>query len=157
MKLSRHIGLLLAVVLCLSSCGMSQVKDITVTSVDVLYVVPTSTRSIDAKVRIGIDNPARSFAVDEMKGTIRYFDKPIAHFSTGPVQLEGRCGQVYDVPCTVTLAEGASYLDVMKMAAHRSLDGVYADIDLLAALRKNGVLRRLVTIRDVEISQLKSQ
>ena len=65
---------------------MSKVKDISLSSVGIAYVVPTSMRSMDAKLLLGINNPAMSFAVQEITGTIRYEEKPIAHFSTGSIE-----------------------------------------------------------------------
>ena len=97
MKTFRHILLALAVVLTAASCGVSKVKDISITSMGISYIVPTSTRSMDAKLVIGIDNPARSFAVQEITGTVKYNDKPLAHFVTGTLELEGKSTQEYEL------------------------------------------------------------
>ncbi|MBP3202598.1 MAG: LEA type 2 family protein [Bacteroidales bacterium] len=153
MKTFRHILLALAVVLTAASCGVSKVKDISITSMGISYIVPTSTRSMDAKLVIGIDNPARSFAVQEITGTVKYNDKPLAHFVTGTLELEGKSTQEYELPCTVTLDDGASLLDVLIIAAKRSLEGLTADIDVQAALKKNGVIRAPYKFRDLNLSQ----
>lgn len=152
MKPVRHIVLLLVAVLMLSSCGMSKVKDISLSSVDIAYIVPTSMRSMDGKLLLGINNPAMSFAVQEVTGTIRYKQKPIAHFVTGGIELQGKTDQVYELPCTVELAEGASLLDILVIASKRSLDGLKADVSIQAALKKNGVLRAPFTFEDLDIS-----
>ena len=152
MKPIRHIVLLLVAVLMLSSCGMSKVKDISLSSVDIAYIVPTSMRSMDGKLLLGINNPAMSFAVQEVTGTIRYKQKPIAHFVTGGIELQGKTDQVYELPCTVELAEGASLLDILVIASKRSLDGLKADVSIQAALKKNGVLRAPFTFEDLDIS-----
>ncbi len=155
MKTFRHIGLVLVMALSLmglSGCGASKLKDIALTSMDVSYVVPTSSRSMDAKLLLGIDNPAMAFTVQEVSGTIRYQDKELAHFVAGPVSLEARCQKEYEMPCTVTLAQGASLLDVLVIASRRSLEGLKADVDLQAALKKNGVLRAPFQYRDLDIA-----
>lgn len=144
--------MLILLVAFISSCGVSKVKDISLSSVDIAYAVPTSTRSMDAKLLLGINNPSISFTVQEITGTIRYEDKPIAHFRTGSVQLMGKTDQVYELPCTVTLAEGASLLDVLVIASRRTLQGLKADIDLQAALKKNGVLRAPYSFRDLDVA-----
>ena len=74
MKALRHIGIFIAAALALCSCGLSKVKDIAITDVGVAYIVPTSARSVDAKLLLDIDNPARSLAVHEVSGVIRYND-----------------------------------------------------------------------------------
>lgn len=154
-KAFRHIGIFLVAAFLLCSCGLSKVKDISVTSVGVAYIVPTSARSVDAKLLIGINNPARSFAVEDVSGVIRYMDKPIAHFVSGPLELEGKAEQTYELPCTVVLDEGVSILEVLLIAAKGSLEGLKADVDIQGALKKNGVLRAPLSFRDLDISQFK--
>ena len=153
MKRLRHILLAASVVLSVASCGISKVKDLSITSAGVGYIVPTSTRSMDAKLLLGIDNPARSFAVQEITGTIYYKEKPLAHFVTGGLEVEGKTEKAYELPCTVTLDEGASLLDVLVVAAKGSLEQLTADIDVQAALRKNGVLRAPFSFRGLQLSQ----
>ncbi len=155
MKAFRHIGIFLVAALLATSCDLAKVKEISITSVGVAYIVPTSTRSVDAKLLIGIDNPARTFAVQEMSGVIRYQDKPLAHFVTSPVELEGKSAQIYELPCSVRLAEGTSILELLVIASKGSLDGLKADVDIQGALKKNGVLRKPFTFRDLDISQFK--
>ncbi len=153
MKRCKHIGIFIVAALLCCACGMSKVKDISLTSVGIAYILPTSTRSMDAKLLLGIDNPAMSFAVQDITGTVRYQDKPIAHFTTGSIELQGKTEQVYELPCTIVLDEGASILDVLVIAAKRSLDGLKADVNIQAAIRKNGVLRAPFKYKDLEISQ----
>lgn len=152
MKAIRHIVWVLLAALLLCSCGVSKVKDISLSSVGISYIVPTSLRSMDGKLLLGINNPAMSFAVNEVTGTVRYNDKEIAHFYTGSLELEGKTDQVYELPCTVELAEGASLLDVLIIASKRSLQGLKADVDVQAALTKNGVLRAPFQFRDLDLS-----
>ena len=153
MKLLRHILIAVAVVLSVASCGVSKVKDMSITSMGISYIVPTSTRSMDAKLLIGINNPARSFAVQEITGTVYYKEKPVAHFVTGSLELEGKTVQEYELPCTVTLDDGASLLDVLVIASKHSLEGLTADLDIQAALKKNGVIRAPYKFRNLELSQ----
>lgn len=157
MKALRHIVLLLLLVLGISSCGVSKIKDISLSSVDIAYVVPTSARSLDAKLLLGIDNPSIDFAVQEVHGTIRYQEKPLAHFRTGGVELKGKTDQVYELPCTVTLDEGASLLDLLVIASRRSLEGLKADIDIQAALKKNGVLRAPWSFKDLDVDSFRQK
>ncbi len=152
-KAIKHIGIFLVAALLVCSCGMSKVKDISLTSVGVSYIIPTSLRSLDGKLLLGIYNPARSLAVQEVTGTVRFGDKPIAHFQTGSVELAAQSEQVYELPCTVTLADGASLLDVLVIASKGSLEGLKADVDIQGALKKNGVLRAPIKFRDLDLSR----
>ena len=154
MKAFRHIGIFLVAALALCSCGVSKVRDMSLTSVGIMYIVPTSARSMDAKLELGINNPAMAFAVQEVTGTVRYNDKELAHFMTGPMQLEGKTEQVYELPCTITLGEGASLLDILIVASKGNLKGLKADVDIYAALKKNGVLRAPFRFRDLDLHEL---
>ena len=154
MKAFRHIGIFLVAALALCSCGVSKVRDMSLTSVGIMYIVPTSARSMDAKLALGINHPAMAFAVQEVTGTVRYNDKELAHFMTGPMQLEGKTEQVYELPCTITLAEGASLLDILIVASKGNLKGLKADVDIYAALKKNGVLRAPFRFRDLDLHEL---
>ena len=152
LKSIRHIFILLLAVLLLSGCGVSKVKDISLSSVGIAYIVPTSMRSMDGKLLLGINNPAMTFAVQDVTGTVRYKDKAIAHFYTEGLELQGKTDQVYELPCTVELAEGASLLDILIIASKRSMEGLKADVDIQAALKKNGVLRAPFSFRDLDLS-----
>lgn len=153
MKRLFHILVTAALLLSVASCGMSKVKDIALTSVGIQYIVPTSARSMDAKLVLGINNPAMAFRVQDIKGVVYYQQKPLAHFVTGPIDLVGKSEQLYELPCSVTLDDNASLLDLLVIASKRSLEGLTADLDLQAALRKNGALRAPYTFRNVELSQ----
>ena len=155
MKAVKHIGIFLAAALLACSCGLSKVKEIAVTNVGIAYIVPTSARSVDAKLLLGINNPARKFAVQEVSGTLRYNEKPVAHFVTGPLELQAKTEETYELPCTVVLDEGVSILEVLLIAAKGSLEGLKADVDIQGALKKNGVLRAPISFRDLDISQFK--
>lgn len=156
MKAFRHIGIFLVAALLACSCGLSKVKDIAITSVGVEYIVPTSARSVDAKLMLGIDNPARSFAVQEINGDIRYQEKVIAHFTTGPIELQGKTAADYELPCSVRLADGVSILEVLVIATKGSMEGLKADVNIQGALHKNGVLRAPYSFKDLDISQFKN-
>ena len=155
MKALKHIGIFLAAALLACSCGLSKVKEIAVTNVGIAYIVPTSARSVDAKLLLGINNPARKFAVQEVSGTLRYNETPVAHFVTGPLELQAKTEETYELPCTVVLDEGVSILEVLLIAAKGSLEGLKADVDIQGALKKNGVLRAPISFRDLDISQFK--
>ncbi len=155
MKLFKHIGIFLVAALLACSCSLSKVKDIAIKQVGVAYIVPTSPRSVDAKLQLEIDNPSRSFSVREISGTILYQEKPIAHFITGPLELQGKTTASYELPCTVNLADGASLLEILMIAGKGSLDGLKADVDIQAALKKNGVIQKPLHFKGLDISQFK--
>ncbi len=140
MKAFRKIGILLALAVALvavSGCSIAKIKDLKVTSVGVKYLVPTSTRSMDAVLLLGLDNPSISFTVDDVRGVVKYYGREMVHFTAGELPVQARSVQVYELPCTALLAEKVSLLDLLAIAAKRSLDGMTADVTLHVKL-KNG-------------------
>jgi len=138
MKALRHIVVLLLVVLSATGCGISKIKDLSVSSLGVKYIVPTSSRSLDAVLLLGLDNPSVTFTVNDVTGDIRYYDRTLAHFTAGELPVQGKSVQVYELPCTVTLDDGISLLDLLVIASKKSLDGMTANVHLRAKL-KNGI------------------
>ena len=123
------IAMAAAIALILAG-GCSKIKEIQVTSVGVKYVTPVSARSVEGVLLLGIDNPAMGFTVSNVEGVIRHYDRVMGFFTAGTVPVMARTAQVYELPCTATLAEDVSFLDVMAIAARRSLDGMTADVTL---------------------------
>ena len=138
MKAFRKIGILLALAVALvavSGCSIAKIKDLKVTSVGVKYLVPTSTRSMDAVLLLGLDNPSISFTVDDVRGVVKYYGREMVHFTAGELPVQARSVQVYELPCTALLAEKVSLLDLLAIAAKRSLDGMTVDVTLHVKLR----------------------
>lgn len=156
MKALRRIGLaaLLAVTALVSAgCGVSKVRDIKLESAGVKYLVPTSAKSLDAVLLLEIDNPAMSFTVQDVTGDIRFFEQTVASFLAGPIALEKKSRQVYELPCTLTLDPSMSFLSLLALVArNRTLDGFKADINLYVA-NKNGTLKAPLTFKDMDLSQ----
>ena len=154
MKLLRKIGigaLFLAVLLGLWGCDIAKIKDLSVTSVGVKYLVPTSTRSMDAVLLLGLDNPSISFTVQDVSGVVKHYDREIARFTAGELPVQARSVQVYELPCTAVLSDNVSLLDLLAIAARRSMDGLTADVKLRVSLR--GGKGTVLTFNGIDLSQ----
>ena len=154
MELLRKIGigaLLLAVILAVSGCDVAKIKDLSVTSVGVKYLVPTSSRSMDAVLLLGLDNPSISFTVQDVTGVVKHYDREIAHFTAGELPVQARSVQVYELPCTAVLADKVSLLDLLAIAARRSMEGLTADVKLRVSLK--GGKGTVLTFNGIDLSQ----
>lgn len=136
MKRALHIVLFAVTVLVAASCGVDKVKDIKVTSVDFKYITPTSARSLDAVLLLGIDNPAPAINVSALEGIVSYGGREIVQVSAGELQLQKKSSQVYEVPCTASLVKGVSLLSLIPIFSG-SPEDLKADVRLHVAL-KNG-------------------
>lgn len=141
-----------AAALMAASCGVTRIKDIKIVSVGVKYVVPTSLRSMDAVLVLGIDNPAMTFNVKDVEGAIRIDERPFAVFTAGQMQIRGKEILAYELPCSVVLEPGVSLLDLLKLAGRGSLEGIKADINLNVA-SKNGTLQAPLKYKNIDLSE----
>ena len=153
MKGWRKIGLLCLVVaaaLAVTGCGIAKIRELRVTSVGVKYLVPTSSRSMDAVLLLGLDNPSVTFTVQDVSGTVRYYDREMVHFTAGELPVQARSAQVYELPCTAILADKVSLLDLLALGAKRSMDGMTVDVKLRVKL-KSGAGKTL-TFKNIDLS-----
>lgn len=146
----KVLFLLVAATLAVSGCSVAKIKDLKVTSVGVKYLVPTSSRSMDAVLLLGLDNPSITFTVDDIRGVVKYYDREMVQFTAGELPVQGKSAQVYELPCTAVLADKVSLLDLLAIAAKRSMDGMTADVKLHVKL-KNGAGTTL-SFNDLDLS-----
>ncbi len=154
MNFWRKIGtlaLLLAVFVAVTGCDVTKIKDLTVTSVGVKYIVPTSSRSMDAVLLLGLDNPSISFTVQDVSGVVKHYDRELAHFTAGELPVQARSAQVYELPCTAVLSDKVSLLDLLAIAARRSMEGMTVDVKLRVSLK--GGKGTVLTFNGLDLSQ----
>ena len=154
MSFWRKIGtlaLLLAAFWAVTGCDVTKIKDLTVTSVGVKYIVPTSSRSMDAVLLLGLDNPSISFTVQDVSGIVKHYDRELAHFTAGELPVQARSVQVYELPCTAVLSDKVSLLDLLAIAARRSMEGMTVDVKLRVSLK--GGKGTVLTFNGLDLSQ----
>ena len=150
----RKIGtlaLLLTVFMAVTGCDVTKIKDLTVTSVGVKYIVPASSRSMDAVLLLGLDNPSISFTVQDVSGVVKHYDRELAHFTAGELPVQARSAQVYELPCTAVLSDKVSLLDLLAIAARRSMEGMTVDVKLRVSLK--GGKGTVLTFNGLDLSQ----
>ena len=139
--------------LAVTGCGnLRKLKDIQVNHVGVKYFAPTSARSVDAVLLLEIDNPAMGLTLSNVDGTVRKNGEVLGYFTAGELPLQGKSVQVYEPPCTATIADNISLVRILGLIAQMSLDGMTVDITLHVKL-DNGMGRNL-TFNDLALSQL---
>ena len=156
MKTSRKISVLLVLTLMLSvlsGCsGIRKMKDVKITSVGVKYFVPTSMKSGEGILTLGIDNPAMDFTISDVEGVVRRGERPLRYLTAGELNLNARSSETYELPCTATLAEGVSIVEILTLASTKDLEGLAADINLRVTLQ-NGMGKTL-SFNDLDLKNL---
>ena len=156
MKASKNMLWILILTLMLSvlsGCsGVRKMKDIKITSVGVKYFVPTSMRSGEGVLTLGIDNPAMDFTISDVDGVVRRGERPLGYLTAGELNLRANTSEIYELPCTATLAEGVSVVEILTLASQKDLDGLTADINLRLTL-PNGMGKTL-SFNDLDLKKL---
>lgn len=153
MRLKWRISLVIAMAVLtalVSGCGLRKVKDINVVSCGAKYVVPTSSRSVEAILLLELDNPAMAFTVSDVDGLVYYKGRELGTFTAGELPVQARSVQVYELPCTAKLSDGVSLLDLLVIGAKGSLDGITVDVNLDVKLKK---INKRLSFKDIDISQ----
>ena len=139
-----------------TGCGnIRKLKEIEVNSVGVKYFTPTGNRSAEAVLLLEVDNPAMGLTLSNVEGTVKLDGEPLGYFTAGELPLQGKSVQVYELPCTASLAEKVSLLRIMALVARMDLEGVTVDLKLHARL-ENGLTRTL-TYDNLELKQFTSR
>ncbi len=154
MKVLRKIGVFLALVaglLAVSGCAVTKIREIRLTNMGVKYIVPTSSRTLDAVLLLGIDNPSISFTAQDVSGVVKQYGRELGKFTAGQLPVQAKSVQVYELPCTVALSEKVSLLDLLAIAAHRSMEGLTADVKLRVSLK--GGKGTVLTFNGIDLAQ----
>lgn len=140
----------LAVTLLSASCASSFRKKVHIQSYGVKYVVPTSARTADVMLQVGVENKTVGFSVTDIHGVIKMDQDSIATFTAQDVALKGKSTEVYDVPVQAELCEGVSIIRILLMVGAGETEGLSADVD--ARVAKAGISKRF-SVRDKKINK----
>lgn len=140
----------LAVTLLSSSCASSFRKKVHIQSYGVKYVVPTSARTADVMLQVGVENETVGFSVTDIHGVIKMDQDSIATFTAQDVALKGKSTEVYDVPVQAELCEGVSIIRILLMVGAGETEGLSADVD--ARVAKAGISKRF-SVRNKKINK----
>lgn len=142
--------LMLAAALLLSGC-VSKYKKIKVSSFNIESVVPTSLRSCNAVLVVGIDNPAPAFQVKEIEATLKR-DGAVFGTATGEtISVDGKCNREYRIPVQAQLAEGVGIMQLY--AAYRSFNPEDFVLDLHARAVLAGDIGKTIEYYDVPLTK----
>ena len=150
-KALRISFLLLATCLLLSGC-VSKYKKISVSSFELESMVPTSLRSANVVVAVGIDNPAPSFEVRDIEVTVKRGEEVMGVVTGEPVSVDGKCDRVYRIPLRAQLADGISLMQLL--ATYKSFNPEDFYIDLHARANIAGKIGKDIDYEDVPLTKL---
>lgn len=153
MGIKRYIILLLATVLCLSSCAeLKKIKEIEAGNFRVEGVSPNGLRGLTVNFVVEVDNPASQLSFSDVTGTLERSGKVLGRVEVDPFTLQGKRVDKYHLKADVTLGEGASLLELGKLIDKNALNESTVDINAKVKI-KNGAPKK-VKLEDVPLKEL---
>lgn len=138
--------------LLLSSCG-NKVKDISVTSFNIVSIAPQGLTGITALVEIGIHNPTVGFEVTNLNAIIKMKGQEMIYLSTDQLMVEGHSEKQYDIPVKGRLADGFNPFQLLKLLSNEAdIEDMTLSISARPALR--GGVGKVVEINDMPLKKL---
>lgn len=138
--------------LLLTACS-NRLKEIELTSVDLLSVSPKGLSGISAQLELGIHNPAMAFEISDLGAILRFKSEPALLISAEPLVVEGRCDKLYIVPLDGRLAEGFNPFKLLQLLGGEvDMSDLSLDVKAKVALR-NG-LGKDIEYKDIALDTL---
>lgn len=135
----KHIRLIIAMaalMLAASSCGISKVNQIRLTSMQIQSINPKSLRSVDVDVNVGVDNPAMFLTIDGLNGKLVRKGEEIGTIDVEPVSLEAKSVQMCPVKASINLNKNVSLMKALGYASSFDIHDYTVDIDTVIKLLK---------------------
>lgn len=141
---------IVAMVFMASACG--NIRNIRVTSCNIASISPNGLRSVDARLRVGVHNPAMTFTVSDVLGFIHDRDGVIANFTGGPVTVLRKTDAVYELPCSLTLDGKISLFEVLSVVKTMDLSAYF--VDVTANVTTAGGITKVYRYKDIPLGDL---
>lgn len=151
-KLIERLALVLlsAVLLSLTSCG--DVRDISVTSVDIESISLNGFRGADVALAVGIHNPAFQVGLSEIQGSLKLSGKVLGRMAMDPFILHARSTEIYHLKTSVSIEQGVTLRELVALTDMESLNKCTVDVSVRATL-KNGV-STVLRFNDIPMTDL---
>lgn len=134
------------------ACSCGNIRNIHVTSCNVASISPNGLRSVDARLRVGVHNPAMTFTVSDVLGFIHNQDGVIANFTGGPVTVLRKTDAVYDLPCSLTLDGKLSLFEVLTVIKTMDLSSYF--VDVTANVTTAGGITKVYRYKDIPLRDI---
>lgn len=141
---------LAAMMMCLTGCN--KIKQIRVTSCKVEAISPEGLRSLNVFLAVGIDNPALQIGLSEIDGSLKHSGKIIGKLGMDPFVLQARSAEIYHLRANLSLADGASLMDLMVLTDKEKLYECMVDVSVKATLK--GGVSKTIRINDIPLKKL---
>lgn len=149
---NRSIILLAFAALVLCSCA-GNFKDIRVTSCKLTSLKPSGLARIEARVEVGIDNPAAELHLTGIEGLASFKGEPCINLEADDIILKGRAEGKYDIVIRGQLNSDFNFVQLLGLIGDsQKLNDVTLDVSCRASL-SNG-LGKKIEYKDIPLGDI---
>ena len=114
--MKQTISKLAVIVLAaLMLCSCAAYKRVALTSMSVDGITPGAVnREMNVKLKVGLDNPAGKFKIEDVHGEICSAGSVVAKFTGEPLEIAARSNEVYEMNCLVTIEPGGTIMAFLR-------------------------------------------
>ncbi len=152
MKGALKISVLLFLACCVFGSCAKKFKQVSISSVEVESVVPTSLHSASAILAVGINNPAPSFKLKDVEATVKRNGEVFGTVNADPLAIDGKTERIYHVPLQAQLADGIGVIQLIS--AYRNFKPEDFTVDVKARANVVGGVGKNIEYKDVPLSKL---
>lgn len=135
----------------LASCS-GGIKDIKVTSFNLISVTPRGVSDLYAMVELGVRNPVVAFTVTEADGVIKLDGQPCIRLSADQLLVDGNSDKVYVLPVKGKLDSEFNPWQLLALLKEQDFSRLTVDATAKVSLR-SGIGKDIV-ITDMPLSKL---
>lgn len=151
--MKKHVLLFIcALAALLTIQGCNKVKELAVTSFEIVSIAPSGISALDATVRVGIHNPLVAFEATDVIGTLKLDGKPCLYLSADQLIVSGNCDKVYTIPVRGNIAEGFNPFELLNLINGTSLALDKLSVDVNGKLALRGGVGKKLELKDIRIS-----
>ncbi len=120
---------------CLAGCG--KIKDISITSCDILSISPSGLRSLNGVFLVGIHNPVFKFAVSDIQGTVYHKGTAIIDFTANGFEVQKKSDDKHRISGIAELRPEISLLSALALLKDLNADSYTVDVS--ARVKAEGI------------------
>lgn len=142
----------LALCIILLTAGCTDLRNLQIAGCKVLSVSPRGFTSLDATLRLDIDNPGAQVSLRDFSALVHKDGRDIARMSSDSLTLEAACRRSYDARCTLKILDGLSIPDLGNIVREENLSSYLVDIE--ASVRTGRSKYRPVRLSGIPLDKI---
>ncbi len=152
MKNKILIPVLLTLFLAVGCADIKKLEDLEIDSVRVEELKPRGLRGATVTLLVEVDNPGAQLSLSEISAVIEHSGKVLGNVAVDPFTILGKTADAYRLDAEMTLAEGASILDLGRLLDKKAIDKMTVDVSADVRIRKGKT--RTMKINDLPLKKL---